>query len=605
MLITEANKWSQIITEEYGVQDRNKLDWMSKYAQIHAIHEAQQNPNVSIDGGIYSTPLNTLGIGNPMMPEPAAGFQSTTGIGNTGADFHNPLYNNGSGDIPMSTLPMALEIAAITIGFELVPVIPSTGPWTMLTYFDTPYAGGKLGKLNETWADGIGKDNENKPIYIKFNCPAITFATGKTKNDIAKESQVTIGTSNAAPAAAGDYLLTGKFLGFSRIDNNVLIEIVSAQTYDATASAVADCSIADVMGAATTVTFADASVASVAAATKGDMRAALVTGSADHVQEFGNFAKRYNTTTKNYENNPDPMTRAENETGVGNTIGARMFSKMVQMGSYEVTGSVTRQQLQDMPLYGIDVIGKVLEAMQNEISQDINNRILDRVFKLGVTNAKIQKDYQGVDLNLNLGTTAAQLNTMIPANKYVDIMGVDQAANWGPVNPSAGSGTSVDNGSNFMYAQRRIMSRLLAAANLIASVSRRGRGQWAVMSAKTLSALQDNAAFVIAPMTNTLTQNGQNSLYFAGSVAGLNLYVDPYMTWDDGRVCVGRKSNGTEPGVIFMPYILADTVQTIVEGTMAPKLLCNSRFAIVDAGFYPEQSYYTFVVSEQPGYEII
>lgn len=599
MLITEANKWSQIITEEYGVTDRTRLDWMSKYAQIHAIHEAQQNPTASIDGGIYATPLNTLGIGNPMMPEPANGFQSTTGIGDTGADFHNPLYNNGSGDIPMSTLPMALEIAAITIGFELVPVIPSTGPWTMLTYFDTPYAGGKLGKLNETWADGIGQDNENKPIYIKFNCPAITFQSGKKKGDIAKESLVKIGNTAAGadPAAQGDYLLTGKFLGFSRIDNNVLIEVVSAQSFD---TAIEDCSIADVMSAATTVTFADTvAVASVAAATAGTMRAALVTGAADHVQEFGNFAKR------NGQNNLDPMTRAENETGVGNTIGARMFSKMVQMGSYEVTGSVTRQQLQDMPLYGIDVIGKVLEAMQNEISQDINNRILDRVFKLGVTNAKIQKDYQGVDLNLNLGQSAVALNTMIPAGKYVDINGNDLATNWGNVNPSAGAGTSVDNGSNFMYAQRRIMSRLLAAANLIASVSRRGRGQWAVMSAKTLSALQDNAAFVIAPMVNTLTQNGQNSLYFAGSLAGLNLYVDPYMTWDDGRVCVGRKSNGSEPGVIFMPYILADTVQTIVEGTMAPKLLCNSRFAIVDAGFYPEQSYYTFVVSEQAGYEII
>ena len=606
MLITESNKWSQIITEEYGVKDQSKLSWMSKYAQIHAIHEAQQNPTVSIDGGVFTTPLNTLGIGNPQMPEPAgAGFVQTTGIGDTGADFHNPLYNNGSGDIPMSTLPMALEIAAVTIGFELVPVIPSTGPWTMLTYFDTPYAGGKLGKLNETWADGIGQNNENKPIYIKFNCPDITYATGKTKNDITKESQVTIGTSNATPAAAGDYLLTGKFLGFSRIDNNVLIEIVSAQTYDATASAVADCSIADVFSAATTVTFADTTVvSSVAAATAGSMRAALVTGAADHVQEFGNFAKRFDANG-NPVNNLDPMTRAENETGIGNTMGARMFSKMVQMGSYEVTGAVTRQQLQDMPLYGIDVIGKVLEAMQNEISQDINNRILDRVFRLGVTNAKIQKDYQGVDLNLNLGQTAVALNTMIPAGKYVDINGVDQAANWGNVKPSAGAGTSVDNGSNFMYAQRRIMSRLLAAANLIASVSRRGRGQWAVMSAKTLSALQDNAAFVIAPMVNTLTQNGQNSLYFAGSVAGLNLYVDPYMTWDDGRICVGRKSNGSEPGVIFMPYILADTVQTVAEATMAPKLLVNSRYALVDAGFYPEQMYYTFVVSEQAGYEII
>lgn len=610
MLITEANKWSQIITEEYGVTDRTRLDWMSKYAQIHAIHEAQQNPTNSMDGGVFTTPLNTLGIGNPMMPEPANGFQSTTGIGDTGADFHNPLYNNGSGDIPMSTLPMALEIAAVTIGFELVPVIPSTGPWTMLTYFDTPYAGGKLGKLNETWADGIGKNNENKPIYIKFNCPEITFQTGKKKGDITKESVIKIGTTASTPAADGDYLLTGKFLGFSRIDNNVLVEIVSAQYWDDDNSKVADCSIADVMSEATTVTFADtAAVQSVATVTAGTMRAALVTGAADHVQEFGNFAKR------DGKNNPDPMTRAENETGLGNTMGARMFSKMVQMGSYEVTGSVTRQQLQDMPLYGIDVIGKVLEAMQNEISQDINNRILDRVFKLGVTNAKIQKEYQGVDLNLNLGQSAVALSTMVPKGKYVDIMGDDLAHGlhpdgtsftaWGNVNPSAGAGTSVDNGSNFMYAQRRIMSRLLAAANLIASVSRRGRGQWAVMSAKTLSALQDNAAFVIAPMTNTLTQNGQNSLYFAGSLAGLNLYVDPYMTWDDGRVCVGRKSNGTEPGVIFMPYILADTVQTVAEATMAPKLLVNSRYALVDAGFYPEQSYYTFVVGEQAGYEII
>jgi hypothetical protein len=97
-------------------------------------------------------------------------------------------------------------------------------------------------------------------------------------------------------------------------------------------------------------------------------------------------------------------------------------------------------------------------------------------------------------------------------------------------------------------------------------------------------------------MVNTLAQDGSQSLYFAGSVAGLNLYVDPYMKWDDTRVCVGRKSTGNDPGVIFMPYILADTVQIIAEGTMAPKLLVNSRFAIVDAGFHPEQSYYTFMV---------
>mgnify|MGYP006969192690 FL=1 len=155
---------------------------------------------------------------------------------------------------------------------------------------------------------------------------------------------------------------------------------------------------------------------------------------------------------------------------------------------------------------------------------------------------------------------------------------------------------------NFTTHQRRVMSRLLGAANLIANVSRFGRGQWAVCSTHMLSVLQDCAGFVIAPMVNDMVQDGSRSLYFAGSIAGLNIYVDPYMTWDDMRICVGRKSDGNTPGVVFMPYILADTVQIVAEGTMAPKMLVNSRFAIVDAGFHPEQSYITFMVDADGAY---
>ena len=45
-----------------------------------------------------------------------------------------------------------------------------------------------------------------------------------------------------------------------------------------------------------------------------------------------------------------------------------------------------------------------------------------------------------------------------------------------------------------------------------------------------------------------------------------------------------------------MPYVLCDTIQITAEGTMAPKILTNSRFAIVDAGIAPEQGYVTFLV---------
>ena len=556
MLLTEnSQKWSNIIAEELGVKDQNKLAWMSQYAQNHEVYEAVQAGDPS--AGIYSTPLNTLGMGNPMMPQ-GVGYAKNTGIGNTGADFHNPSYVKGSGDIPMSTLTMSLEVAAMTIGLELVPVIPANGPWAMLSYMDFPYAGGKLGKINETALDGKGAGDANKPIYIKFYVKgANKFAT-----PMAPKAKVTVGG------------FEGEFIGFSRIDNSVIVKVVKCSADDM--------SIADEFAKATSVVLGDNAAITVDA---GSVRADLVSGAADHVQEFSNFAS----------DSKDPMSRAENETGVGNTIGARMFTKLVQMGSYEVTGSVTRQQLQDMPLYGVDVIGKVLEAMQNQISQSINNRILDRLFKLGVTNAKVQKEYQGVDLNLFFGTTAdatRDLKNFAGAAKFVGIDEQNAAENWGPI-ANATKNTAAEN----VYThQRRIMSRVLAAANVITNVSRFGRPNFVVTNTKILSALQDCAGFVVAPMTNTLVQDGSSSLYFAGSIAGLNLYVDPFMTWDDTRVLVGRKGDGNTPGVVFMPYILADTVQTIVEGTMAPKLLVNSRFAIVDAGFHPEQQYLCFMV---------
>lgn len=570
MILNETQqKWSNIITEEYGVKDPKKLSWMSQYAQNHEIYEGAQTDASAGHNGIYATPLNTMGMGNPQMPyavDPTTGAVQGGPVGLAGGKFGSQQV--GSGDIPMSTLTMALEVAAVTIGLELVPVIPANGPWAMLSYMDTPYAGGKYDAIgNLTSLDGKGPGAENKPIYVKVPASFADAAWTSVKALQPLSATVKVGALN------------GKYIGISRIDGAVILQVVSVD---------GDASIADAMKAATSlvVKVDDNTSYTSTAWTAGVVKAELVATAADHVQGFTNF----------YDGKDDPMSRAENETGTGNTIGARMFTKLVQMGSYEVTGTVTRQQLQDMPLYGIDVIGKVLESMQNQISQAINNRILDRVFKLGVDNAAMQYRIQNVDLNLYLNDVNGEglaLNQFDAYSKYVGMDGKAPAYFAGRVVPNAIQNTAAENVTTH---QRRIMSRILAAANLIANVSRRGRGQWVVTNTQILTALQDASAFVVAPMVNTLVQDGSQSLYFAGSIAGLNLYVNPYMTWEDTRVCVGRKSNGNDPGVVFMPYILADTIQTIAEGTMAPKLLVNSRFAIVDAGFHPEQSYYTFMV---------
>ena len=161
-----AQMWSKMITEQFGVKDSEKLNWVSQYAAIHEIHESSlgvQNGTMIPSQGVsplYATPLNTVGMANPAAPGPLMPTSTAPG------DFYKQA--TGSGDVPVSTLPMALNIALMTIGLELVPVIPSKGPWQLLTYMDFPYAGGKLGKNNEVASlDGKGVGRENKPLYFK------------------------------------------------------------------------------------------------------------------------------------------------------------------------------------------------------------------------------------------------------------------------------------------------------------------------------------------------------------------------------------------------------------------------------------------------------
>jgi hypothetical protein len=573
MFINEngADLWKKMLTENFNVNDQDKLGWVSQYAAIHEIHESQLGVNsfagtpgvVPAQGvsPLYATPLNTMGMGNITVPSQLP----TQNIGMMSADFR--AQTPGSGDMPISTLPMALNIALLTIGLELVPVIPTKGPFTVLTYMDFPYAGGKMNVTgNLTSFDGKGDGKENKPIYIKV--------LGKLNSLAAVAADVKALGANAEVTVAGEDGTTfvGKFKGIGRNDGGILLETVSCLKGTEPAS------ITEVFNGKVTVNGTELEGA----------KADFVQTSADFVDGFANFV----------DGGRHPMTRAENETGTGNVIGLRLFSKWIQVGSYEVTGTVTRQQLQDLPLYGVDAVGKVMEAMQNEITQTINQRILERVFALGVTNAVQQKMFQGIDLNLYLGKSAASKPLAnFGIREFIDIEGNDQMNVFNAV-PNMETLTSAENTST---RQRRISSRILAAANLIQTVGRRGRATWIVTNAQIATALQDVSQYVVAPMVNNMAQDGSQNLFLAGTLAGLKVYVDPYMDWQDCRVCVGRKGDGNSPGVVFMPYILADTVSITAEGTMAPKMLVNSRYAIAEAGFYPELQYFTFAINNEFG----
>ena len=479
--------WTPIIESATGINDANKLAWMSQYCHNHKLYE---------DANIMSLDptMNLAGMGATKFPVGGA----------------NP--ENGSGDKAPSLLPLAMQVAAQTVGLDLVPVVPMAGPMGLLSYLDFVYEGGRL-------------DNGVAPTYVK-----VGLATGVLATVLAEIEALPNDTIAAVSGSYGSYTL----IGTSRIDGKMIFRVNSIDDSNADVSA----------------DLKDAIAGLTAPATAND--AELVKALEDHIAG----------ATGNADGSP--YSRAMGESTPDKVMGLSLFSKAVEAKTYQIAAAVTREQVQDLKQFGVDAVAQVESVLTNELTQSINQHILGEIRDLGEDN--VTKAF---------GTSAAFDITLANA---ADLAGGETVAS----------------------EHRKVLTQVLAAANLIANRGRRGAGTFAVVGPQVATILQSVSGFVANPMANTFSQ-AAGAIYPLGSVAGVNVYTDPTMSWGDYSIAVGRKGDGNGPGLVFMPYLMAESVQTIAEGTMAPKVAVKSRFALVEAGFHPETQYVKFNITAPAG----
>jgi hypothetical protein len=104
----------------------------------------------------------------------------------------------------------------------------------------------------------------------------------------------------------------------------------------------------------------------------------------------------------------------------------------------------------------------------------------------------------------------------------------------------------------------------------------------------------DIAGYTVNPLKSKMNSQGQ--LYPVGTIGDIQIYVDPYQRYNDNRIVLGRKNNPDQPGLIFVPYLMAQSISIISEATFAPRMLLRSRYAITDVGFFPEKQFMTMYV---------
>ena len=130
---------------------------------------------------------------------------------------------------------------------------------------------------------------------------------------------------------------------------------------------------------------------------------------------------------------------------------------------------------------------------------------------------------------------------------------------------------------------------MVHASNFIATEGRVGPAQFAVTNGGLAAALMDIAGYTINPLKSKI--NGSGQLYPVGQIGDIQVYVDPYMKYNDNRIVIGRKNNPDQPGIIFVPYLMAQSISLISEATFAPRLLLRSRYAVAEVGWYPQKQF--------------
>jgi len=573
-----VQKWSPMIESATGLKDTGKLSWISKYAHFHALNEAAM-------GGVsspYATLYNVPGIGNAV---PAS--QSAT----TSNQFYQAA-SKGSGDKWPSLLPMALQVAARTIGFDLVNVVPQPGPNGVVSYLDYVYAGGK-----QPWGPIPGSASSANPGTVGGSTStALSAAPHAFKLQLksadasalaAALTEGTVVTFNAGDTSAGTASLTATYIGKSRIDGFAMFK---TGTFGTTASNLADVFDGSTYAYTDTVTGGVKTFPTLISTLEDQIQGFTGAGENDGDNWSGTFV----SGTTLYE----PMERGVGEMVYPRALGLQLFTKFFSAGTFQVSVSVTQEQVQDLNRqWGIDVIAMIENAGINELSQSINKHILSRLFSLGWKNHLKANAAEGINLNMNCVSTG---NLTTAAYAYPD--GEATISHASMTVPGFASYASVV-GATFENQDtiiKRVMANILAAGNVIMQRGRRGPANFIVTNLKLATALQSNSGYTFSPMTNTFTQSN-GSLYPLGTIAGMTLYVDPNMLYSDTRVLVGRKGATDEPGVIFAPYLMAESVKLITEGTASSKVIIKTRYSLIDAGFHPETQYLTMYFNTNTG----
>ena len=243
------------------------------------------------------------------------------------------------------------------------------------------------------------------------------------------------------------------------------------------------------------------------------------------------------------------MTTLNGEGLTPNEMGFTLDKVTVTAVTRALKSEYSIEMAQDLKaVHGLDAEAELSNILSNEIMFEINREVMGNIY--------------------NVAKIGAQKNTTTPGVFDLD---TDSDGRW-----------SVERFKGLLFQAER-------DANFIAKDTRRGAGNFLVVSSDVASALAMSGKLDYAPALKTDLNVDEATDTFAGTLNGkYKVFVDPYFySATNDLMVVGYKGKSPyDAGMFFCPYVPLQQVRAIDPNTFQPKIGFKTRYGLVGNPFF-------------------
>lgn len=223
----------------------------------------------------------------------------------------------------------------------------------------------------------------------------------------------------------------------------------------------------------------------------------------------------------------------------------------VTAATRKLAASFSLEAAQDIKaMHGVDVEREMVNVLQYEIQAEMDREIVGRLHALAVDTSKGGKVADTIDLSATAAQAAAASN-------------ISSDGRWSQERFSS------------------VVTQIIKQANDIAISTRRGAGNFAIVSTRLATALQSAGPVFSRNQANV---NPTATMTDIGTINGnITVYHDTYHATTDDSALVGYKGSGiSDAGLIYSPYIMGLMNRAIDPEDFSPRVGVLSRYAMTD-----------------------